>query len=722
MSENAVHQMKQSENDNDDSNDGINTGLNSLIIIANFFGLSADPEQIKHYFAIHTSEIDSLDMLRVAKKLGLKTKLVQIPLKRINKMRLPAIIKKKIGGYAILAKIENDEMLVFDTQINRAEKVSKEKFQEIWSGDIFLFVKSMDKETESSFGIKWFLRAVLKYKKVLVEVLLASFILQILGLVSPLITQVVIDKVLVHQGITTLDVLAFGLAAMAIFEFVISLARTYIFSHTTSRIDVSLGAKLFAHLFKLPLAYFENRRIGDTVARVRELENIRQFMTGAPLTAVLDVLFIAVYFTVMFIYSKALTFIVLGTFPLFILLSVLVTPVLRHRLEEKFQRGSESQSFLVEAVSGVQTVKALALEPEMQKRWEGLLSNYIRASFKSGVLSGHASAVAQFIQRGLSLFILWFGAHQVMDGMISVGQLIAFQMLSGRVSDPVLRLVNLWKDFQQTGISIKKMGDIFLSKPEPSMNPTKSRLPAMKGEIRFDRITFRYRVDGPETVKNMSFHIPAGSIVGFVGRSGSGKSTLTMLMQRLYLPESGKILVDGIDTSMADPVWLRRQIGVVLQENFLFNGSIRENIAIHLPSANIQDIIRAAQLAGAHEFILELPEGYDTVVGEKGVSLSGGQRQRLAIARALLTNPKILILDEATSALDYESERIIQNNLQLICRGRTVIIIAHRLSTLKHAQKIMVVDKGSLIEAGSHVELMQQKGLYHYLYSQQERD
>lgn len=700
----------------------IDSGLHCLITIANYHGVAADAAQIKHAYSIATQGATSTDLLRIAKDLGFKSKKARIAQTRLRKLNLPAMLVMQDNSYIIAAKCTDTELIIFDPLIGKPTTVKWEAISEQWTNQVILLApKLKDDNKQTGFGLKWFIPALWKHKRLIGEVLIASLFIQIFGLISPLVTQVIIDKVLVHQGITTLNVLIIGLLIVIVFEFLMGISKNYVFTHTTSRIDITLGVRLFQHLFRLPLAYFENRRIGETIARIRELENIRQFLTGAPLTAVLDFLFIFVYFIVMFYYSPSLSFLVLGSFPLFILLSALFTPLIRRRLEEKFEKGAEQQSYLVEAVSGIQTIKSFALEPLSQKKWEGLLSGYVKSGFKLSILSGTASSLAQVVQKVFTLAILWYGTHLVLNGDISVGQLIAFQMMAGRVSDPVLRLVQMWQDFQQTGISIKKLNDIFSVQPEPSISATKTRLPQIKGSIEFQSVTFRYRLDGPEVLRRLSFTAEPGQVIGVVGRSGSGKSTLSKLIQRLYVPESGKILVDGIDLSLADPSWLRRQVGVVLQENYLFSGTIRENIAIHSPSSSIQDVARVAQLAGAHEFILELSEGYDTVVGERGATLSGGQKQRIAIARALLANPRILIFDEATSALDYESERIIQQNLQKICQGRTVIMIAHRLSTIRMANKIIVIDKGELAEQGSHDQLMAAGGLYRYLHSHQER-
>lgn len=710
----------QNTAESEEKQTGVDTGLLCLVMVAGYHGLAVDPEQLKHTLALGPEGMGSLEILRGARELGLKAKEAQVSFDRLKHLPMPAIAGFGDRRFIVLARTDTDRVLIFDPMEGKPKILPRDDFTSQWQKKVILLTyRKSTAPSEKPFGLTWFLPSIWKYRKPLTEVLIASLILQIFGLFTPVFTQVVIDKVLVHRGITTLNVLGIGLITVILFEALLSILRIYLFTHTSNRINISLGTKLFKHLFSLPLKYFEVRRVGDTVARVRELENIRHFLTGAPLTTILDVMFIGVYLVAMFIYSTTLSFVVLGAIPVFALLSLIITPMLRHRLEERFNRGAESQAFLVEMVTGAQTVKAMAVEPEVQKRWEGLLANYVKASFKTSKLSGFAGSIGQLIERGSTLAILWLGAHLVMRGDLTVGQLIAFQMLSGRVSGPVLRLVQLWQDFQQTGLSIRRLGDIFHATPEPSLNVTKTRFPAIRGHIRLEGVRFRYRLDGPEIIRNIHLDIKPGMILGIVGRSGSGKSTLAKLVQRLYLPESGRILIDGIDLSLADPAWLRRQIGVVLQESFLFNGSVRDNIAFHYPQAPIEEVIRVATLAGAHEFILEFPEGYDTIVGERGTALSGGQRQRIAIARALLTNPRILILDEATSSLDSESEAIIQRNLRQICQGRTVILIAHRLSTLRIAERIIVLEKGEIVESGTHDELMGKKGLYHHLQQQQ---
>jgi subfamily B ATP-binding cassette protein HlyB/CyaB len=705
-----------------------------LAMAARAAGIPEDPEGLCRAFPSRKIEEMPITLLRAAKKIGLKAKMAKTTMERIDKLPQPSLLLFPDGDVIVLLRAElkppeheseeqetvRGKVMLFHPREKQPFVWSFEQLAEKWDGNAILLTKRFSMaELSKKFGIGWFLPVILRFKKHLSEVFVGSFFLQTFGLITPLFSQVIIDKVLVHKGLSTLDILVLGLVIINVFEMILTVTRTYLFSHTTNRVDVILGAKLFHHLLALPLPYFEARTVGTTIARVRELESIRSFITGTALTVVLDLIFTVVFIATMFFYSPKLTLISLAALPFFIALSVIVTPILRERLNKKFACNAESQSYLVEMVSGIQTVKSLAIEPQLNHRWEGLLANYVRASFRSGFLGSFAGSAAHLIQKTSSLAILWFGARMVMDGDFTVGQLIAFQMLSGRVTEPILRLATLWQDFQQARLSIERLGDVLNFPPEPDSSPGRSSLGRIKGKIEFDHIGFRYRLDGPPILDDINLIVEPGSTVGIIGRSGSGKSTLTKLVQRFYTPIQGRLLVDGIDLAQVDPVWLRRQIGVVLQENFLFAGTVRDNIAIVDTAASLEKVIAAAKLAGAHDFILELPDGYDTPVGERGASLSGGQRQRIAIARTLMTDPRILIFDEATSALDYESERIIQRNLRGICKGRTVFIIAHRLSTVRSADYIIAMDRGRIVERGTHDELLELNGLYNFLHKQQ---
>ena len=697
------------------------SGLACLLMLARFFGVPANAEPLAHQFAEPGKPFGETQLLLAAKHLGFKAGAVKSEWSRLPHVALPAIAQQKDGRYVVVARADAEKILVQDPSEPKPLLLPRAIFEEAWSGRLILLTKRANLRPEDrKFDFTWFIPAIVKHRKLLGEVLLASFFLQLFALLTPLFFQVVIDKVLVHKGLTTLHVLAVGMLALTFFEVLLGTLRTYLFSHTSSRIDVALGAQLFRHLVRLPIAYFEARRVGDTAARVRELETIRQFLTGTTVTLVIDLFFTIVFLAVMFFYSPLLTFVVMGTIPFYVFLSVVITPIFRNRLNEKFNRGSENQAFLVETVHGIQTVKAMAVEPALERRWDEQLAGYVRASFRAGQLGNVAGQAASFLNKLTTVAILWIGAYQVMNGSLSIGQLIAFNMLAGRVTGPLMRVVQLWQEFQQAGISVQRLGDILNAPPEPSYQPNKTTLPSLAGHVQFDQVVFRYRPDGQIILKKVSFEVPAGKTVGIVGRSGSGKSTIAKLIQRLYVPEAGRILIDGIDLSQMDPAWLRRQIGVVLQENFLFNRSVRDNIALSDTGIPMERVIESAQLAGAHDFILEMAQGYDTIVGEQGSTLSGGQRQRIAIARALITNPRILIFDEATSALDYESESNIQKNLALICKGRTVFIVAHRLSTVRNADRIFVIDKGEIIEQGTHRELIQLNGYYNKLNQHQD--
>jgi subfamily B ATP-binding cassette protein HlyB/CyaB len=697
------------------------TGLICLLILARFYDLPADGSQLRHQFTQSGQPLSDTELLRAAKHIGLKAGMKQINWSRLANTPLPAIAKRCDGRYVVLAKVEAEKVLIQDPVEARPLVLSREQFESAWSGIVLLFTKRAQLRLQDlKFDFTWFIPAIVKYRKLLGEVLVASFFLQLFALLTPLFTQVVIDKVLVHKGFTTLHVLAAGMIALAIFEATLGGLRTYLFAHTTNRIDVGLGAQLFRHILALPLSYFEARRVGDTVARVRELEQIRQFLTSNSVTVVLDLFFTVVFLAVMWFYSPDLTLVVMASLPVYALLSVAITPAIRARLHEKFNRGADNQAFLVEAVSGIQTVKAMAVEPPLLRKWEEQLAGYVKASFRATSLMTIAGQVATGVQKITTVAVLWVGAYRVIDGSLSIGQLIAFTMLSAQVTGPLLRLVNLWQEFQQVGISVQRLGDVLNSQLEPAYNPNRTTLPQVAGRVTFEDVTFRYRPDAPEVLRKVSFSVAPGQVIGIVGRSGSGKSTIAKLIQRLYVPERGRILVDGVDLAQVDPAWLRRQVGVVLQENFLFNRSVRDNIVLTDPGLSMEWVIQAAKLAGAHEFILELPEGYDTMVGEHGCSLSGGQRQRIAIARALVANPRILIFDEATSALDYESEAVIQQNMAQIAKGRTVFLIAHRLTTVRPAHRIYVVERGELVEQGTHDELLRAGGFYARLQQYQD--
>lgn len=676
-------------------------------MMARLHGVAADSEQLTHELAMHGQPWSTPDILLAARQLKLRAKAVRSSIDRLPRLALP-VIAQSAGGFFIIARIDGDQVLVHDPAAGRPELLSHDALRARWSGKLILFASQASAGREwGRFDFTWFIPSVVRHRRLLGEVLLVSLALQLFALVTPLFFQVVMDKVLVHRGFTTLDVIAIGLGTVMVFEVALAALRSYVFAHTTSRIDVELGARLFRHLLALPLAYFQARRVGDSVARVRELENIRSFLTGSALTVVLDLLFSVVFIAVMLCYSGWLTLIVLASLPCYLLLSAALTPLLRARLQEKFNRGAENQAFLVETVHGIDTVKSMAVEPQWTRRWDQQLAAYVSAGLRTNTIASLAQGGVSMVSKLVTLATLYVGARLVIDGRLSVGQLVVFNMLAGQVAQPVMRLAQLWTDFQQTGVSMQRLADILDTRTEGG--GARGSLPRVDGRITFDDVQFRYRPDRAPAIEGLSIDIAAGEVIGIVGRSGSGKSTLAKLLQRLYVPERGRVLIDGIDLSTIESSSLRRQIGVVLQDNMLFNRSIRENIALSDPGAPLEAVVQAATLAGAHEFITALPEGYDTLVGEHGSTLSGGQRQRLAIARALIGNPRILVFDEATSALDVESERIVHDNMKAICRGRTVIIIAHRLSAVRDAHRIVVMDQGRIVEAGPHAELLRRE-------------
>ncbi|MBZ9648147.1 type I secretion system permease/ATPase [Sphingobium sp. 3R8] len=692
-------------------------GLLALATLLAVHKIAVDPSQLRHELG-HDDPVSTEDILRLAKRQdGVRARAVQADFAKLARLPLPGLANGPEGWF-LIGRASETEVLV-QRSGQSVEKLSRDTMDELWSGEVILLTtRESVGGAAGRFDIRWFIPQIVRYRKLIGEVLLITLALNLLGLAAPLFFQNVIDKVLVHNTLATLQVLSIGFVAVSIWEVVFGWLRTRLYSETSQKLDVELGSKLFRHMLGLPLSYFEGRRVGDTVTRVRQLESIREFLTNASLSVLIDPAFTIVFLIAMWIYSLTLFWIVAATIPAYVVVSLLVTGPLRRRLDEKFERGSANNALLVESVSGMQTIKASAVEPQWQERWERQLAGYSAANQRVINLGNTGSQTVQLISKLSLAAILFFGAREVIAGVMTVGALVAFNMFSQRVSGPVIRMAQLWQDFQQVRLSIDRLGDILNQPVEPGAG-SRIALPEIKGTVRFEGVKFRYGLDGPWTLEDINFHLPAGGTLGIAGSSGSGKSTLTKLLQRLYTPAAGRILIDGVDIAQIDPAWLRRQIGVVLQENLLFNRSIRENIALAHPAMPLEQVMAAAQLAGAHEFVVGLPQGYDTIIEERGVNLSGGQRQRLAIARALVTQPRILILDEATSALDAESEEIIQRNLRAMARGRTVLIIAHRLSAIRQCDRIMTLEKGQVVEVGTHDDLLRQGGRYASLHRRQ---
>ncbi len=702
---------------------GADAGLSALAFVAGHYQIGADALQLIHDSGLGQKPSGTDDVVRMAKRIGLKARLQSNqPTSRLQTIPLPAILRLKDGTFAVAALRFPDGRLRLAHATRRAFKDdTPEQIAAAWTGEIILLTRRFGGPgaDPATFSFRWFIPSIWRYRWPLAHVLLASLFLQLFALVTPLFFQIVIDKVLVHKGMSTLIVVSVGLVGIGLFDVTLQYLRAYALNHTTSRIDVELGARLFDHLLRLPLSYFETRPAGQTVARVRELETIRAFLTGQGLSSAIDLLFTLVFIAVMFTYSTVLTVIVLASIPFYLVITMLLRPLLRELINERFNTGAASQQFLVESIVGIHTLKAAAVEPTLRNQWEEKLAAYVRASFQAVRLGSLGQNAFQFVSKTTTALILFYGAQSVIAGDLSVGALIAFNMMMGQVTAPILRLSQLWQDFQQMQISVQRLGDILRSPPE-SERLAQASLPPAQGAIKVSNVVFRYQSSGPETLKSISLDIPAGQMIGIVGPSGSGKSTLTKLLQRLYRPERGQVLIDGLDIAQVDTAWLRRQIGVVLQDSMLFNRTIHDNIALANPAMPRAQVVALARLAGADEFIARLPLGYDTQVEERGANLSGGQRQRIAIARALATQPRILILDEATSALDYESERVIQSNMRQIGHGRTVVVIAHRLAAVRRCDRIITMEDGHITEDGTHEKLLQNPaGFYARLWRMQ---
>ncbi len=656
----------------------------------------------------------------VSELIGLQTQLVTVPATAVSQLQVPALIRWQ-DSFAILYQANRQELLLAVPETGlRRQKLAD--FSEAWGaeGQVLLLKPTRDTPRQK-FSLRWFLPSLQRYRRVLIEVFIASFFVQLLGLANPLLTQVIIDKVVLQNSVESLNVLGILLVIMAVFEALLTSLRTYLFTDTTNRIDLTLGSEIIDHLLRLPLRYFERRPVGELATRVNELENIRQFLTGTALTVVLDAVFSVIYIVVMVIYSWLLTLIALATVPLFALLTIVVSPLVRQQFRSKAERNAETQSYLVEVLSGIQTVKAQNIELRSRWQWQERYARYVSAGFKTVLTSTTASSLSNFLNKLSGLLLLWVGAFLVLQGQLSLGQLIAFRIIAGYVNSPLLRLIQLWQNFQETALSLERLSDV-LDAPQEADETDRQNIamPVIQGAVQYEGVSFRFGSSGPPQLSNVHLDFAAGCFVGIVGMSGSGKSTLMKLLPRLYEPDTGRILIDGYDISKVELYSLRRQIGVVLQDTLLFDGTIQDNIALTNPDASTEEILEAARVAFAHEFIMSLPNGYNTRVGERGSALSGGQRQRIAIARTVLQNPRLLILDEATSALDYNAERQVCLNLAETFRQRTVFFITHRLSTIRNANLILLMDQGAAVEQGQHAELMALRGRYYCLYQQQE--
>ncbi|MDA0117508.1 type I secretion system permease/ATPase [Vibrio sp. T11.5] len=705
------------EHDRPQANPANNWGVEAVVYAGQQFHKQYSSSQLKHALGLNHAHLSDMEMREAADYLGLKSQITTLRPPALDTLPLPALIEDD-HGWRVMTQISEGACTLYDPQTQQLQTQPIATTPSQGEHKVMLLADEQLSSKEVKFGLNWFAPSILRQKSQLRDVFFYAIALQVFALVSPMLFENVIDKVLVGRSLSSLHVLALAMLALAIAEPVYSYLRNTVFGHLASQVNAELSGRLYRHLVGLPLTYFKQRQTGQIIARVREMAQIRQFLTGSTLMLLLDLIFVTVFLAVMFHYASTLTWLVIGSLVVYFVLWLIAGPLIRKKVESEYESDANTTTFLTEAISGIETIKTTATEHRFLDQWKRILSQQLNRSFdaqKSGLVAGQAIAL---VQKLTSALLLWWGVNAVLKGEITPGQLVAFNMLAGHVTQPVLRLAQIWQDFQHTLIALRRVGDI-LDEPRENSKQGLASVPELEGGIEFSNIRFRYHEDAPEVLANLSLKIKPGQFIGVTGPSGSGKSTLTRLLQRLYVPQHGQVLVDGMDLAIADPVSLRRNMSVVLQESILFSGSVADNIRLCQPQASDEEVRHAAQLAGALEFIEGLPHGFNQPVGEKGASLSGGQRQRIALARALLVDPRILLLDEATSALDYHSEAAIMSNMDDICRGRTVISIAHRLNTIRHADNILVLDKGQVTESGTHDELIAQQGLYAKLWQQQ---
>ncbi|ALN78624.1 type I secretion system permease/ATPase [Lysobacter antibioticus] len=691
------------------------SGLAALAHAARHYGVSVEPEQLAHRLGRVSGVADSRDICRCARLIGVRARAVDTGIDRIAALPLPALIHTA-RGWLVLEATDTDSAVLHDPTTSMRVDESHVSLVELWQGHaILLGEEAATRSGRQAFGFAWFLPSIYKHMRQFRSILLVSLMLQLIALVTPALFENIIDRVLVSRSVSSLQVLGIALLVLAVLEPVYGFLRSWLFSNLAAKINSELSARVYQHLITLPIGYFRKRQTGEIIARVGEMDHIRQFLTGSTLTMVIDLLFLGLFVAAMLFYSVKLTWVVLGTLAIYFCIWMVFGPLLRVRVKRGYELGADNTAFLTESVTGIEVIKTTATESTFSRRWEGELAGFVRAEFRSKIMGIAIGQGVGLVQKLSGALLLWWGIRSVMEGKLSPGELVAFNMLAGHLTQPILRLAQTWQDLQHALISLRRVGDV-LDEPAENGNGGLASIPALQGRIAFRGVHFRYGDDGQEVLRGLDLEVRPGEFIGITGPSGSGKSTIGRLLQRLYVPQRGQVLVDGVDLAIADPMALRRRMSVVPQESVLFSGTVAENIALCRPQACEAEVVEAATLAGADSFIRSLPEGYGTQVGERGARLSGGQRQRIALARALLTRPKILLLDEATSALDYESEAAIMANLEAIAEGRTVISIAHRLNTLCYADRILVVDRGAIIESGSHRELVARDTTYARLW------
>ncbi|MEH2383007.1 MAG: peptidase domain-containing ABC transporter [Nostoc sp.] len=697
-------------------------GSACLVMIGNYWDKRFSINRLRDMTNVSRNGASLKAMAATAENLGFATRPVKATLEKLAEQPLPAIVHWEGNHFIVVYEITKKRVIVCDPALGQ-RSLTKAEFQAGWSGYALLLQPTAllkDAKNESRSFWKFF-ELIKPHYRTLLEIFAASVVIQLFGLVTPVFTQLLLDRVLVQRSVTTLNAIGVGMIVFGLFGVAVNALRQYLLFHTANRVSIALLVGFIKHTFRLPLSYFESRYVGDIVSRIQENQKIQQFLTGQTLSIILDMLTLVVYLSLMFSYSWRMSLFVLCTIPPFFILALASTSILRRISREIFNANTKEQSYLIESLSGIRTVRSLAIEQTVRWHWEELLNDLVKKAFNAQIIGNRLQIISGVIQTFVNTGLMWYGATQVINGELTIGQLVAFNMLVGNVLSPFQRLAMLWNQLQEIVISTERINDVLEAEPEEDLEtkPRKS-LGKLHGNIRFQNVTFRYHSETETNVlENLNFEIQAEQMVAVVGRSGSGKTTLSKLILGLYPPTDGKVLIDDHDITSVVLRSLRSQIGVVDQDTFLFGGTIRENIAIAHPDISLEEIIQAAKYAGADEFIQKLPMGYESQIGEGGGMLSGGQRQRLAIARALLGNPRLLLFDEATSHLDSESERIIQNNLKTILQGRTSLIIAHRLSTVRNADLILVLDQGVLVESGTHDELIAKKGHYYYLNQQQ---